>query len=155
MPEPQPFAILAPVPLVHLESSTEVLATETSVAFGSNSYEVFNKVDELRDGNPVRVLIYASHEGAEAQPSFMVKWRGWYVGQVWNDDGRHPEEKFRPSTALNDTPSWMTFWHVSELEAMDKKHWFPISKVPKFKGGWTKLKRPRGPVLVGLPSALE
>ncbi|MCY1310879.1 hypothetical protein D9M70_611190 [compost metagenome] len=85
----------------------------------------------------------------------MVKWQGWYVGQVWNRDGRHPEEKFRPSTALSDTPSWMTFWHVSELEEMDKNLWFPIGKVPKFEGGWTKVRPPRGPVLVGMPSSLE
>lgn len=84
-----------------------------------------------------------------AQPSFMVKWRGWYAGQVWNDDGRHPKEKFRPATALTDKPTWVTFGHVSELEEMNKEHWFPIGKVPKFKGGLATLKPPLGLVLVG------
>lgn len=146
------FAILAPVPEVHLEASKEVLSREASVAFGTGHYSLFDKVDELRQGEPIQVFIYASHEEAQAERSFMVKWRGFYVYQVRHSDGRHPEEKFRPVSALTDKPSWMTFWHVAELEKMDKADWFPISKVPAMKGGWTKREPPRGPVLVGLPS---
>ncbi len=54
------FAILAPVPLEHLESGQPVAEEKGFVAFGSRGRKFFRDMDERRDGNPVPVLIYAS-----------------------------------------------------------------------------------------------
>lgn len=55
------FAILAPVPLEHLQSGRDVAAREGFVAFGSKEWELFRRVDELRHGRTVPVLLYPSH----------------------------------------------------------------------------------------------
>lgn len=55
------FGILAPVPLEHLQSGREVAAREGFVAFASNKWELFVRVDTLRKNRRVPVLLYPSH----------------------------------------------------------------------------------------------
>ena len=59
------FSILAPVPLEHLQSGRAIASATGFVAFGSRKWELFRKVDELRGGARVPVLIYPSHEDFE------------------------------------------------------------------------------------------
>jgi hypothetical protein len=71
------FAILAPVPEMHLLSAMETMAQLESelgdekpkTAFGSMDFEIFRRVDESRAGKNVKVLIYASHSDTE-QPFY-------------------------------------------------------------------------------------
>jgi hypothetical protein len=51
-------ALLAPVPLQHLRSGQTKAECEGRVAFGSRAWEVFRKLDALREGMPVDVFIY-------------------------------------------------------------------------------------------------
>ena len=89
------IALLAPVPLEHLEDGMEVCQREGRVAFGSRAWEVFRKLDELRNGLPVDVYIYASHDPGIRR--LVVSWSGIYVGHVESVNGAHPEGmRFRP-----------------------------------------------------------
>ncbi len=150
------FAILAPVPLEHLESGVAIAAEKGFVAFGSRKFELFRGVDARRDGEPVRVLIYPSHEDDPAKLSFVVSWVGWYVGSEETNNGRHPlgMEHRPPSTGKYTSDNqgyWAVFWHVSDLTQLSKSESFPISKLQTIKGGWRKNAPPRGPELVDDP----
>lgn len=60
------FSILAPVPLEHLQSGRAIADATGFVAIGSRKWELFRKVDDLRGGARVPVLIYPSHEDVPA-----------------------------------------------------------------------------------------
>src|SRR5690606_26970281 len=55
------FAILAPVPLVHLESALPTVNAQGQVVFGAAGVRSFEGVESLRGGEPVPLLIYATH----------------------------------------------------------------------------------------------
>ncbi len=95
------FAILAPVPLEHLQSGEKIACDKGFVAFGSRKFELFRKVDELRKGEPVPVLIYPSHEDSKSNISYFVSWFGWDIGGEEIDFGRHSQgmEHRPPTTA--------------------------------------------------------
>ena len=54
------IALLAPVPLEHLKDGIGICQKEGKLAFGSRAWDTFRELDELRNSNPVPVLIYAS-----------------------------------------------------------------------------------------------
>lgn len=150
------FAILAPVPEEHLISGRKVAETEGYVAFGSRKWELFRKIDELRGGATVPVLIYPSHEDADAKVSFIVSWTGIYVGSEETQNGSHSlGMKHRPSTtaqyATDNNGHWAVFWHVKDLTELPRDQLRPISDFQTIKGGWRKDKPPRGPELVAIP----
>ena len=114
-------ALLAPVPLVHLEDGAGVCAEVGKVAFGSRAWEVFRKIDELRGSLAVDVYIYASKEPGEGYPA--VSWTGRYVGHVEGVNGAHPQGmKYRPpSTAANVSDNrghWAVFWELDRLHRL-------------------------------------
>lgn len=90
MPAGERFAILAPVPREHLESGIEVAANEGFVAFGSMKWELFRKIEDLRQGRTVPALLYPSYENVPAKLTFVVAWIGRYVGHVDSVNGAHP-----------------------------------------------------------------
>jgi hypothetical protein len=154
------FAILAPVPLEHLHSGLEVVASQGEVAFGTRKWELFRQVDAQRDGARIAVLIYPSYEDVVAQPSFIVSWFAWYRRTVDSIMGAHPEGmKFRPLStagyASDNKGHWAAFWHVAGLRELPKEKRLPIGKIQGFKGGWRKDAPPRGPELVALPELLS
>ena len=51
------FALLAPVPLEHLRSGQKVSEQKGFVAFGTRKWEMLRKLDEMREGAPIPVLI--------------------------------------------------------------------------------------------------
>lgn len=154
------FAILAPVPLEHLETG-QGIATQTGfVAFGSRKFELFRDIEERRNGAAVPVLIYPSHEDDPAKTSFQVSWIGWYVGSEETNNGRHSKSMtHRPPTtgqyAADNKGFWAVFWHVRDLLPLASGDRFPISKLQTIKGGWRKNAPPRGPELVAVPDFLE
>ena len=156
MPSSLPFAILAPVPLEHLNSGLDTERAAGEVAFGTRKWELLRKVDELRGGLPVAVLIYPSHEDEESKLTYKVGWFGWYTHHVDSKNGAHPDGmRFRPqSTAAYDTDNkghWASFWHVTGLRQLPSNLARPIGKLQGFAGGWRKNAPPRGPELVALP----
>jgi hypothetical protein len=154
------FAILAPVPEEHLVSGLQTIAAEGKVAFGTRKWELFRKIDGMRDGARVAVLIYPSHLDGEGKGTFVVSWFGWYAGSVEGVKGAHPDGmKYRPaSTAayqLDNQGSWATFWHVNGLRQLPAAKRLSIGRIEGYKGGWRKNAPPRGPELVTLPELLS
>jgi hypothetical protein len=154
------FAILAPVPLEHLQSGAQIAKDAGFVAFGSRKWELFRKVDEMRNGLTVPVLIYPSHEDAPAKDSFVVCWAGWYVGSEESPNGRHSAGlTHRPPTTGqyggDNQGYWAVFWHVRDLIALPQGQRMPISAIQTIKGGWRKDAPPRGPELVATPTTIE
>lgn len=154
------FAILAPVPLEHLQSGADIARKTGFVAFGSRKWELFRQVDELRGGARVPVLIYPSHEDMAVKVSFIVSSVGWYIGCEESGSGRHSTGmSHRPPTTgqygSDNQGHWAVFWHVRDLRELPPDQRLPISAIQTVKGGWRKSAPPRGPELVAMPSALE
>lgn len=154
------FALLAPVPLEHLQSGQAVSTQEGFVAFGTKKWELFRKLDALREGAPVPALIYPSHEDVPVKENFVVSWFGWYVGHVDGILGQHPGGmKHRPPTtakyADDNRGHWAAFWHVEALRDLPKDKRVSIGKIGTIKDEWRKNAPPRGPELVALPELLS
>lgn len=154
------FAILAPVPLEHLQSGAPIAAQTGYVAFGSAKWELFRQIGADRDGSPVPVLIYPSHTEFPGSMNLVVSRWGWYVGHSESKAEAHKEGMLhRPPTtgaySTDNSGHWAIFWHVQGLRELPPDKWLPIGKVPKIKNGWRKIAPPRGPELVAVPETLS
>jgi hypothetical protein len=130
MQKTRAFAILAPVPEMHLVSGLEAIVAQfesedlppdhlPKVAFGSMDFEVFGEVEKLRSGKAIEVLIYASHAKGDQPLNPEVTWRGLYTGYVASRRGRYPGKSiYRPKSTATDSPTWAVFWEVQELEQL-------------------------------------
>ncbi len=152
------FAILAPVPEMHLRSGQPVARDTGYVSFGSQKFELFRTVDQLRgdDPDPVPILIYPSYELAEAKLSFLISWTAWYVGHVQlPEDKRADEPLHRPPTTEetpgDDSSGWAIFWRARDLNMLPEDRHVPISAIQTKKGYWRKNHPPRGPEIVARP----
>ena len=150
------FALLAPVPLVHLQDGELVCAAAGKVAFGSRAWEVFRDIDILRGSQSVDVYIYASHEPGDGYPA--ISWAGRYVGHVESVNGAHPDGmKYRPpSTAEHISDNlghWAVFWELDKLYRLpESEHLLThqmqgYEKKSKYKKGFV----PEGPLIVEHP----
>ncbi|MCE9553881.1 MAG: hypothetical protein K8T91_10975 [Planctomycetes bacterium] len=152
------FAILAPVPEEHLLDGEPVADAEGFVAFGSRKWELFRAVDKLREGDPVPVLIYPSHEHEAGKLTFKIMWSGWYIGSVESHDGSHPAGmKHRPPSteqyAQDNLGLWAVFWHVAGLKPLPEAEHRLISSLRSYKTGhWRVGQAPKGPEIVARPS---
>ncbi|RWD48638.1 MAG: hypothetical protein EOS25_14735 [Mesorhizobium sp.] len=151
------FAILAPVPLEHLQSGEDIARRTGFVAFGSRKWELFRKVDDLRVAAPVGVLVY---DKVPAKDSFIVCWARWYIGCEESANGKHSQGMtHRPPTTGQYTSDnqghWAVFWHVRDLRQLPPSQRLPISVIQTIKGGWRKSAPPRGPEQVATPSTIE
>ena len=156
----QHFAILAPVPLEHLESGKPIADAKGYVAFGTSKWELFQKIDTMRKDARVAVLIYLSWGDEIVDNGLKVSWFGWYQGHTHSKGGAHPNGMtHRPPTTLkypkDNVGHWAAFWHVSGLRELPQAKQLPISKIGTIKGGWRKNAPPRGPELVALPESLS
>jgi hypothetical protein len=146
------FALLAPVPEIHLISGQEVCAQQGKVAFGSRVFELFRKLDTARGKDEIDVFIYASLP--EESIGAMVSWQAVYVGHVEaRRNGTHPAgAKLRPTTAYEtDKPnSWVIYWEVRDLQPIDP---FPIKSLRAFdkKAYYTPHFVPETPLLIEYP----
>lgn len=155
------FAILAPVPEMHLISVPKTinkLADDSSnealkVAFGSMAFEIFRKVDELRGNKAVFVFIYASHAADQPLHS-QVTWHCLYIGHIQSRNGRYPgNEKHRPPTTSTDKPTWAIYWEVKELKLLDSPLKMDSIKGLDKKSNYTSRFIPEGPLLIEYPHA--
>lgn len=141
-------ALLAPVPLEHLESGKNTCASEGKVAFGSMAWEVFRRLDVLRENQRVQVLIYASYD--KPIVPFRVSWQAFYTGHCESIDGKHPDGmKYRPASTSTDTDDWAVFWEVEKLQIIEGHHPL-ISSLSGFGNTrhYQKTFRPEGPILI-------
>ena len=115
------IALLAPVPVGLLEEGERVCEAKGKVAFGTRAWELFRRLDDMRDSMSVDVYFYASRSDKIDR---VVAWRGRYVGHVEGVDGKHPAgRKYRSPLALEDGSGWWAvFWEVEGLH--------PIEPVP-------------------------
>lgn len=123
-------ALLAPVPLDHLTDGALVAEAQGKVAFGSRAWEVFRRLDGLRNGLPVDVWIYASHAHEGGAPK--VTWHARYVGHVEAVRGAHPAgAKYRPPSTTDggeDTANyWAIFWEVQGLRRLAPAEVVPVT----------------------------
>lgn len=154
------LAILAPVPDIHLESACVVAAKSGFVAFGSRCYDQFLRIDELREGQELPVLIYPSQENESETCHFEIKWIGRYRGWVAaQPDGTHPDGMMhRPPTTEGEEKHdpanpWLLFWHVADLQPLVSSR--RISEIQKHKKGtWRKDAPARRPEIVACPEWL-
>ena len=146
------FALLAPVPLEHLENGVDICRREGKVAFGSRAWEVFRELDTLRDGKPLSAYIYASKSDADGPPT--VTWHAKYIGHVESKNGAHPEGmRFRsPSTGNyeNDNKGWWAvFWEVASLELLPESKQLLIKELRSRSGACYKPDFvPEGPIII-------
>lgn len=157
------FALLAPVPEMHLISGLEAIAAQLDsdelspdqmpkVAFGSMDFELFAEAEKLRGGKAIEVLIYASHAKGDQPLNPEVTWRGLYVGYVGSWRGRYPGKAIhRPKSTATDSPTWAVFWEVQDLERL--KTPIPIGKLrgKNKKTNYQARFIPEGPVLIEYP----
>jgi hypothetical protein len=146
------WALLTPIPEVHLRSALDILRTKSEVSFGSNSFEVFRQLDFHAKTHPVPVMIYCSQEG-EVKHNFDVSWFGWYVRKEEPKNSRPSDPSLRPTTAIDE--KWATFWHLTALCELPTGKRVPIAKISKLSGGKWKPAPVRGPTIVELPEALS
>ncbi len=146
------ITLLAPVPIVHLEDGLAVCQTMGKVAFGSRAWEVFRQLDDLRGGEHVPVLLYASMTNTDGPA--MVSWTASYIGHLESRNGAHPQGmKFRPpSTEANTTDNlgfWAVFWEVENLTRLPENEWIEISSIQGQSGNYFKRSFiPEGPLIV-------
>ncbi len=148
------FAILAPVPEVHLISGMETCDREGKVVFGSEAWELFRQVDTLRRGEAVEVFIYPCHADSEKPMRLEACWHGFYVGHVPSRRGRYPGDKrFRPQSAETDKPTWAVFWEIEDLEELPEIDYIPIASLRGFdkKSDYALRTAPHGPLLIEYP----
>lgn len=163
MQKTRAFAILAPVPEMHLISGLEAIAAQLDsedlppdhlpkVAFGSMEFELFAEIEKLRNGQAIEVFIYASHSKTEQPLNSEATWRGLYIGYVGSRRGRYPGKAiFRPQSTATDSPVWAIFWEMQELEQL--KTPIPIGNLrgKNKKTNYQPRFIPEAPVLIEYP----
>lgn len=154
------FAIVAPVPLEHLETGKDVAESTGFVAFGSMKWELFRDIDQRRGEAAVPVLIYPSADDSPSSLALRIAWCGLYVGSSESKAGAHIEGMTHRPSSTEKYPGdnkghWAVFWHVSGLRRIKPAQQLPISALQTTKGGWRKNAPPRGPELVQLPDGLR
>lgn len=157
------FALLAPVPEMHLLSALESISAQLDsdelppdhspkVAFGSMDFELFGEVEKLRGGKAIEVIIYASNAKGEQPLNPEATWRGVYVGYVGSRRGRYPGQSIcRPKSTAADPPTWAVFWEVQELEQLKKPVPIGHLRAKNKKTNYQARFIPEEPVLIEYP----
>lgn len=95
-----PVAILAPVPAELIQSAIGVCADHGRVAFGTNAFDVFSKVEEDY-GVALPVLIYPTvHYGDPdkvSRPGYACFHARFLRLKQADRNGKHPDGSLRPS----------------------------------------------------------
>ena len=148
------FALLAPVPQIHL---TNALAENLPlVAFGSNAWEVFRKLEEERVSSGLRVdiFLYASLSDTGKVFHPQVTWRGCYVKCVdaTSASGRREAFSYRPSSTKSEK-GWAIYWLVKDLEELPESQYIKVSALRgwKTKSTYSPNFIPEGPLLIDHP----
>lgn len=118
------YALLVPIPHIHLIAGQQVCQQQGKVAFGSRETRLFRHLDLSRYKDEVDIFITSTTP--ERAIETQITWHGIYIGHVQAEGtGTHPDKaRYRPYTDYeNDHPGrWWLFWEVRELQ--------PISPLP-------------------------
>jgi hypothetical protein len=118
--------LLAPVPAVHLHDAVAVAAGCGRVAFGTDSFDLFDRLRRTGVIGTLPVYVVASRTGSERLTGggthldvSKVHLRG-VLGAVTDGDrrGRHPDATIRPASALATDRKWALFWELNEVEEL-------------------------------------
>jgi len=145
-------ALLAPVPLVHLESGLAVCQAKGKVAFGSKEWKAFHKLNIISADRPVDVYIYASWAGIKEV--WAATWHGIYIGYVESVGGVHPDGlEFRPDSTQSDTDDSAVFWEIKDLRRLTEAKHIPLTDFVGYdkKVTYKKNFKPERPLLVEHP----
>lgn len=143
--------LLAPVPLDLLQNGL-AFAGDGELALGSRAWEVFRHLDEIRDGRPVRVWIYASHN-PDQPTARSATWTARYVRTIESRGGAHPESaRYRSPIARpeDDLAYWAVYWHVDGLHELAPADYKSVARMQ----GYEQPKpyghpfEPEGPILI-------
>lgn len=145
------YAILAPVPLIHIESALTIADAAEYVCFGSDKYDFFREIDEERQGERVPVLLYGSHEDPARAGAYRAGWMGWYVGSTEDENEKALDEQhgcLPPSAIANRnsgraTERWGTLWRVGKLSPVPQSD---IRAIRAFRNWKSRTKRSNAPV---------
>ena len=147
------IALLAPVPLKHLESGRAKVQQEGRVAYGSRAWELFQRLDTLRNRLPVDVFIYASHDdAARYRPG--VRWKARYIQSRKSNNGSHPEgARYRPDSTHDDTNDSAVFWEIEDLEELPEEAWIQLARLTPYgkRKPYGHPFVPQGPILIERP----
>lgn len=138
------IALLAPVPLEHLESGLLKCASAGQVAFGSDSGMVLTELAAYASSADCPVLFYASHPGS-MPPT--VTWTGCFAGLK----GKNDAKAFRPGSTDSDG-EFLIYYVVADLKKLAANQHLLISSLKTSKG--KKLAKtfvPIGPTLIENP----
>ena len=153
-------ALLAPVPLEHLQSGLSVCINEGKVAFGSMKWEVFRDLDTILAGAAGDVYIYPS--GNPDAERLEASWYGRYTHHVNAIGGAHPDGmRFRPQTTekypTDNKGHWAVFWELDQLRELSPNERIATGKFigyesnKKYKPNFV----PKRPMLVIRPIDME
>jgi hypothetical protein len=152
IPTTDDVALLAPVPLEHLQDGAMVCAERGRVAYGSRAFETFLQLESLRKDQPVDVYIYASHAEPAGAPT--ATWHARYLGFVKSKHGAHPEgEKYRPPSTFkypdDNNGWWAIFWEIERLRELPQEEQILVRKFFGLgrKTPYKKTFVPEGPLL--------
>jgi hypothetical protein len=139
------IALLAPVPLCHLESASEITG---QIAFATRDWELFNKLEQRRAGMPVDIYIYESHP----EGSFHGK-ATWHARYVRLEPDRHKAKPYRPKSTESDTVGGEVYWIIEGLRQMEPKAHIPVADFIAFGNAkpYGKSFPPHRPLLVEHP----
>lgn len=146
-----PIALLASVPLEHLNEGLETQARVGRVAFGSRAVDAFMTLKEELGEDPCCGLIYAS-DGPGGPPA--VTWAGTFLRTVGaRARGGHPEgDRYRPRSTdkyrEDETGEWLLFWEVTDLRQLSPERQVKVSALSGFgkKSTFHPTFVPHGPV---------
>lgn len=137
--------MLTPVPLVHLESGLETCRLMGQVAFGSQAFEFFERLDD-EIGVGATILIYASHSNTHGSPA--ATWEAKYVEYLRSERETRRLRRLRPGSCREEDKAgyWAGYYVVANLERRDEA--IPIGSLSSVEGKrFAKSFRPEGPLL--------
>jgi hypothetical protein len=143
--------LLAPVPVVHLPDAVSVAREQGKVAFGTDSFDLFSRLQRVGAVGSLPVYVVASKTGHDVRAGGKalfdlnrIHLRG-RLTQVTPADrrGRHPVPALRPGSAVESDGSWALFWELSDVEELAPP--MPLARFTT-RAGQPWLRVPEGPV---------
>lgn len=139
------IVVLTPVPLEHLESGLETCRARGLVAFGSQAFEFFERLDD-EIGVGATILIYASHSDTSGPPA--VTWEATFVEYLRSEQDPRRLRRLRPGSCREEDKAgyWAGYYVVAHLERLDEP--VPIDSLSGVEGKrFARSFRPEGPLL--------
>ncbi len=148
------FAILAPIPEEHLISGLETCASEGKVVFGSDAWELFRQVDQMRKGSEVAVFIYPCYPDSEKPLRTEIAWRGIYTGHIPSRRGRYPgDQQLRPKSTAGEKPTWAVYWEMQQLTQLSETEFVPMASLRAIDKKALQAGRvPHGYMMINIPN---